>query len=232
MDKIIRKNQQIFGNTGPTGVLGKFGSFRAGSPVYSTDLDILQELDAFINGWQYAGLTGNVPAIQDMNTLCHIISRQIAYMYQMGIGEHSYDGSRPWDEFDLISDALGGLYSSIVNNNATGPNDSFSWWKLLHSRKITFVNNVNYTVDKQDHIICYPSFGVTGGNKYIDLPDPGLYAGIGRKITCLVGYNGVLGATSNSPIFRYTGSTGYTIPLTGSYMSVRCDENFWRIDLK
>ncbi len=88
MAKITIADQKIFaGVTGYTGVVGQFGSYKAGAAAYSIDPDIIQALSAYDSGLA-ASLTNNAPpTIQDLNGLFYLISRQIAYCLQMGIPE-------------------------------------------------------------------------------------------------------------------------------------------------
>jgi hypothetical protein len=70
MAKITIADQKIFaGVTGYTGVVGQFGSYKAGAAAYSIDPDIIQSLSAYDSGLA-ASLTNNAPrTIQDLNGL-------------------------------------------------------------------------------------------------------------------------------------------------------------------
>ena len=114
MSKIIRKNQKLFGDTGVTGVIGKFGSYKAGSAAYSSDPELIQSLPAWSGGFSAAGLTANAPALQDMNGLFHSCFRQIKYLLQQGIPE--WNATTTYNMGSITTDGFG-IYFSLVESN-------------------------------------------------------------------------------------------------------------------
>ena len=89
MAKLTRKKQRIFAGDVPAASnVAQFGSFKAGVPAYSSDPDTIQSLMAFGQGWSGAVNTSTAPALQDMNALQYLFSRQLAYVLQAGISEY------------------------------------------------------------------------------------------------------------------------------------------------
>lgn len=117
MSKLQRKSAKLFAENASAGIGGvaQFGSLAAGAPNYSKDVDIIQALDAFKNGWSSA-VTGNKsPAIEDRNALDYLLSYQQAYIMQMGIPEWLSTETYYQGSFASLSD--GRLFVSKVNNN-------------------------------------------------------------------------------------------------------------------
>jgi hypothetical protein len=158
MAKIARKNQKVFGATGPTGVLGQFGSYKASAPTYSDDPDVIQQLSAFGQGLSGAIINNAPPPIQDVNSLFYLISRQIAYCMQTGISEWSaettyYIGS-------MINDELGNIYTSVVDDNLNNAiTDETKWLNM--TTNFSREASGSTTILNEDYCIVYP-VGATG----------------------------------------------------------------------
>lgn len=94
MAKITRKNLKVFGDSGASGNFGKFGSLKAGAPVTSKDVEVLQGLPAWDNGWQDAtipvtidSVTSQVPLLNDLNSTAYVHGYFLGYLLQEGIPE-------------------------------------------------------------------------------------------------------------------------------------------------
>lgn len=88
MAKLARKLQKIFGNDGPVGEFGKIGSDNLGLPVTTKDLDVIQELQNYLDG--LFAITNNAaepPRAEDFNSLHFMQTTQAKYMFQSGIPE-------------------------------------------------------------------------------------------------------------------------------------------------
>ena len=109
-DKLTIKAQKIFGNTGPTGIVGQFGSYKVNAPVYSLDPDTIQALGAWGEGLNGSCIDSSPPAVQDLNAIFHVISKWIFYMYESGIPDHLitasyYLGSSIFTEWGFYTSA-------------------------------------------------------------------------------------------------------------------------------
>lgn len=92
MARIARKTLKQFGVTGPASSFGQFGSKRAGLPQTSQNPTVLQQLGAWLTGWQDAVVASNKAAyLEDMNGWCFVHSYMVAYLLQQGIPEWDTD---------------------------------------------------------------------------------------------------------------------------------------------
>ena len=115
MSKIVRKLQKIFAGGATNN--GQFGSAQVGTKILSNDLDTLQALTAFADGWTSATLSSeNLPALEEMQALHFMTTSQIAYLFQEGIPEY---GSTTEYHTNSIVKKAGGyeLYGSLINTN-------------------------------------------------------------------------------------------------------------------
>jgi len=134
-DKLTFKNQQIFGYTGigPTGIVGQFGSYKAGIPNYSYDTDVIQALGAWGEGVNGSGIDSSPPALQDMNAAFYVITEYLNYIYQNGIPSklntiYYYLGS-------IVNDALG-IFASVADSGNINKYLEFddSYWQMQMSK--------------------------------------------------------------------------------------------------
>lgn len=136
MAKINRFHQKIFAENAPgsgAGGVGKFGSLAAGTPTLSTDPATIMSLSNFSDGWLSAIIGNNSPAIEDMNALFYVITRQLAYLLQAGIAE--WDPTTAYYSNSSVMHQ-GVVYISKTNNNVgNNPFDDVSEvnWKLFSS---------------------------------------------------------------------------------------------------
>lgn len=128
MSKITRVFQKLFGRTASAGELGQFGSFAAGSPLTTTDPEVMQALGNFDAGWFSAILGNNSPAIEDMNALFYLTFRQIAYIFQSGVSE--WDAETEYHKGSYV--AVGGvLYASVADTNTNNAVTLNTHWKRV-----------------------------------------------------------------------------------------------------
>lgn len=115
MPKIARKHQKIFASSASNN--GVFGSAQVGTKVLSNDLDTLQGLSAFLNGWNDAVISGQrLPPLEEAQTLDYIATYQLAYLFQEGIPE--WNTSATYYQNSIVKKTgTYQLYGSIVDNN-------------------------------------------------------------------------------------------------------------------
>ncbi|MCX5794967.1 MAG: phage tail protein [Elusimicrobia bacterium] len=135
MAKIPRKALTVFGKDGGAPYFEQFGSFAAGGSVQTKDVEAIQALAAWRNGWQSAvQLPNKAPLMEDMNALLFVLSHQIANILQDGIVEWNsltsyYKGSvvRRTGTFEL--------YGSVADDNignAPPAGASNAYWTWLN----------------------------------------------------------------------------------------------------
>lgn len=85
---IVREFLRLFGGSGASGNFGQFGSKTAGTPIHTKDVEVIQALDAWGNGWQDAVVSASkAPFLEDMNALFYALCYQLNYILQEGIPE-------------------------------------------------------------------------------------------------------------------------------------------------
>lgn len=130
MSKLTRVQQLIFAINSGIDEIAEFGSLRAGSPTFTTDPVVIQSLPNYLAGW-FAGVIGNnSPAIEDMNALCFLFARQLAYIFEDGIPE--WDFNTTYYTGSIVNDTTTGvLFKSITDNNQGNPTtDTLNWTTL------------------------------------------------------------------------------------------------------
>lgn len=126
MTKIARASQKVFaGGIVATNNISVYGSLKAGTPTYSNDPATIQSLDAWIYGWGSAVVSNQAPALQDVNAVDYLLSRQIAYLLQQGIAE--YDADTEYHQHSYCS-VNGVLYRSVQNTNLNHAVTDNTWW--------------------------------------------------------------------------------------------------------
>lgn len=136
MAKIIRKNMKIFGSSAGFQQIAQIGSLASGTPMFTTDIDALQALGNYLDGWFDLVLGNNSPAIEDMNGLCYLYAYQLAYVMQAGVPEWNalttyYIGS--------FVNSAGQLFVSITDNNLNNVVTDPTNWQAYG----TNINNIN-----------------------------------------------------------------------------------------
>lgn len=135
MSKITRKTQLGFGTTAGTNQLVQYGSFAAGTPVYSSDPATMQALDNFLTGW-FGGVVGSEsPCIEDMNTLFYLAFYQLRYLFQAGVPEWDsatayYIGSK----VNVAGKTYTSLTDSNTNNNPSTDTLGTNWYSSDHGQ--------------------------------------------------------------------------------------------------
>ena len=224
---------KIFGDAIPaTNLMAQFGSLQAGAIQYSKDPDVIQALSAFGKGWESAVIESYYPAIQDMNALYYLMSRQLAYFRQSGIPEWKADieyfiGS-------IVSDGLGSIYKSLINNNLNQAFTNAAKWFLVHSTKITDIGNVYYATNL-DYNIHYSLNDSSEAHREIFLPNPSA-ALAGRRYNILnisgvsrplVVYNVKTTNTFNTCIGVYDITITKDYLTYPNYCNFVCDGSTW-----
>lgn len=138
MAKIARKTQKIFAKDGSA--IGQFGSAQAATPTLSSDLDTLQALPAYDNGWNDAVISGQKrPPLEEFNGLKYINDYQNAYLLQEGIAE--YDAATTYYIGSLVKDSgTGIIYKSITDDNIGHALTDTTNWELQGD--LALLNNV------------------------------------------------------------------------------------------
>lgn len=131
MSKLERKNHKVFGINATETKVGQFGSANATTKITTKDVEKIQALDAWEQGWE-AGAVGNnrYPTQQERTGVDYEHSYQIGYMLQEGVPEWNKDttfnkGSivKAYNETTLQ------IYVSLVDDNLNNPVTDITKWK-------------------------------------------------------------------------------------------------------
>lgn len=126
MAKIERKHQKIFALNATNN--GQFGSAQLGTKVTSSDLDTLQQLSAWEDGWLLATLTAQrLPTLEEMQGIQYVTTSQLAYVFQEGIPE--WNVTATYYENSIVKFAGSSeIYVSKTDDNIGNlPSDVANW---------------------------------------------------------------------------------------------------------
>lgn len=133
MARLTRKTSKLFCENALQSDVGQFGSLNAGTKVETKDIDTIQNLAAWQDGWQAAGLGLNCyPTRQERNGLDYVQSYMVNYLNQEGIAEYDagttyYTGS----VVKLINGTDVQLFKSIADSNTGNALTNTSYWEEL-----------------------------------------------------------------------------------------------------
>lgn len=138
-----REHQKIFcDNVAATDNVAQFGSLKAAAISYTKDIATLQALDAFIEGWKSAVVTNNAPALQDMNALFFLITRQLSYLFESGVPE--WHASETYYTGNLVRSGVA-VYRSVANDNINHAVTDSTYW-VVHDNDLTWKSTVTYSL--------------------------------------------------------------------------------------
>lgn len=229
LPKITRKAQKIFGSNAGINQTGVIGSFAAGSPAYSTDPDTIQSLSNYLTGWYGVVAALNSPAIQDMNALDFLITRQLAYLFQNGIAE--WNSATTYYIGSWATDSSGNAYISTVDDNTNNAlTDTTKWRPLLGSTTTLTIANSPYAITSANN---RATFLVTtaGGAFTFNLPAAALNAGLRFTVKDISGQ----ASTNNITIARNGsesiegGASNYLCQSDWGSWTFICDGTNWYI---
>lgn len=130
MAKLTRVTGKVFANDAPLAQIGQFGSALAGTPYNTQDVATIQNLKAYLNGWQSAVITSrNFPPIEEVNGVLKTISYQACYLLQEGIPE--YDINTEYSNTSIVKSISGNelsFYISLQNGNIGNALTNTTYW--------------------------------------------------------------------------------------------------------
>lgn len=144
MAKITRKLMKIFGSNSGTHEMGVFGSLAAASPTYSTDVETIQSLSNWLDGWYSAIIMNNSPATQDFNAVFYVLAYQVAYLMQAGIAE--WDTNTTYYKGSLAQSG-GQVFVSIADDNLAHAVTNSTYWLVADSAVVALTfSNTGYVL--------------------------------------------------------------------------------------
>lgn len=142
MARLTRKNMKVFAENATNN--GVFGSLQASDPVTTTDVETIQSLSAWGEGWDSATVTGEkLPPLEEFQGVQYVTTYQQAYLMQEGMPEWSasvtyYKGCLAKE----VTSTGFRIYNSLTNNN-TGNllSDTSNWKKIMDSDDLYAFDN-------------------------------------------------------------------------------------------
>jgi hypothetical protein len=151
MAKLDRKHQKIFCDVTPANKLGVFGSYAAGSASYSDDPDTIQSLTAYGAGLSSALINNAPPAIQDIDGLCNLFTRQLSYLMQTGIPE--WNASATYYIGSIVNNGTNALFVSVADDNINNALSIEAKWMLFKSAKVRYSTEIQEFTAYDDFVI-------------------------------------------------------------------------------
>lgn len=142
MARLTRKNIKVFaGNATDNGV---FGSLQANNPTTTSDVEQIQSLSAWSDGWNSATETSEMlPPLEEFQGVQYVTTYQQAYLMQEGIPEWAatvtyYKGCLAKE----VTSTGFRIYNSLTDNN-TGNilSDTSNWKKVMDSEDLYAFDN-------------------------------------------------------------------------------------------
>lgn len=139
MAKIERKTAKIFGETaiatGDSPEMGQFGSARAGTYNGTTNIETIQALPAWSQGWTGAVTPDtNFPPLPEMNGVHKVLSYQNAYLLQAGTPE--YDSGTTYYTNDMCRVGNIVYYSLTDDNVGNDPATDTTNWAIYYQTSL------------------------------------------------------------------------------------------------
>ena len=133
MAKLERKNFKVFAENAPLDEMGQFGSAVATTKKNTKDIEEIQELEAWKQGWGGAVISNkNYPPMEEMNGALNVMSYQTAYTLQEGIPEWNKDTVYYIGSIvKTLVDNKVVLYQSLKNDNIGNVLDNSEYWEKL-----------------------------------------------------------------------------------------------------
>lgn len=131
MTRLTRKNIKVF--AGESSDNGIFGSLQENNPVLTNDVEQIQSLRAWSEGWNSATYTSEeLPPLEEFQGVQYVVTYQQAYLMQEGLPEWArtvtyYKGS-------LVKEVTANgfrIYSSLTDDNTNNHLSDAASWKLV-----------------------------------------------------------------------------------------------------
>lgn len=132
LPNLERKDLKLFANDAAAqDNIAVFGSLASANPQFSKDIEAIQNLPAFLQGWAGA-ITGDAsPALEDFNALFYVLFYQMSYLFQKGVAQ--WKATTDYYKGSFTTDGNGALYASVVDNNVgndPATDDGTHWAKF------------------------------------------------------------------------------------------------------
>ncbi len=227
MAKIVRATQKIFGSTAGSNQIAEFGSLAAGGFTGGSTYDgttitaaIVQTLSNYLEGW-FAAVDGEFnPAIEDVNAIDWLFSRQLAYLMQAGVQE--WDSATTYYIGSIASDGLGNLYYSLIDSNLNHALSVTTDWRKITGPATVQTKSSAYNILAGDNLI-----RVTGTTT-VTLPDATLNTGTVFTIKNVDG-SALVTTVATTSAQTIDGASTYSLPEQFQFVRVQSNGTNWDI---
>ena len=131
MARLTRKNIKVFAGSASNN--GVFGSLQANNPVQTNDVEQIQSLNAWEEGWDSATMTSEeLPPLEEFQSVQYVVTYEQAYLMQEGLPEWAstvtyYKGSLT----KKVTSTGFQIYCSLTDNNTNNALSDTANWKLV-----------------------------------------------------------------------------------------------------
>lgn len=169
MPRLTRQNMKVFASEATNN--GVFGSLQAGNPTITNNVETLQSLTAWEEGWDSATLSSaKLPPLEEIQGVEYVTTYQQAYLMQEGMPEWSanvtyYKGSLTKK---VTTDGFQ-IYCSLTDNN-TGNllNDTVNWKLVMDSDDLYAFDSSVVHIAGAETITGEKTFSPTTNKMYIN----------------------------------------------------------------
>ena len=131
MARLTRKNIKVFAGSATNN--GVFGSLQANNPVQTNDVEQIQGLSAWSEGWNEAAMTGeSLPPLEEFQAVQYVVTYEQAYLMQEGIPE--WASTVTYFKGSLTKQVTTNgfrIYCSLADNNIGNVLSDTSKWKVV-----------------------------------------------------------------------------------------------------
>jgi hypothetical protein len=128
MAKITRKNLKLFAEN--SSISGQFGSGQLGTKNLTTDIEEIQDLTAWENGWADATIGGSkLPPVEELEGIQKVLAYQTANILQDGIPVYNADTTY-YTNCIVRKDTTTELYKSLIDGNVGNLLTDGASWKI------------------------------------------------------------------------------------------------------
>ena len=128
MTKLTRAVQKVFADSAASNEIEQIGSLRNGTPVYTKDPATLQALAQYAGGLvDIASADKFIPALEDINAIYFLLTRQLAYIMQEGVPE--WDADTTYYQNSIVKKTgTTDLYYSRTDSNTNHALTDTTYW--------------------------------------------------------------------------------------------------------
>lgn len=142
MARLTRKNIKVFAENATNN--GVFGSLQAENPVTTNNVEQIQSLPAWGNGWNSATVTSDMlPPLEEFQGVQYVTTYQQAYIMQEGLPE--WGASVTYYKGSLVKEVTANgfkIYNSLTDDNTNNLlSDTSNWVKVMDSTDLYAFDN-------------------------------------------------------------------------------------------